>query len=126
MKQCIIIAAAMILVVILNIWQLNYLKTTSRYMLTDINEIDNSVKRDDFKSALNGVEELERTWNSIESGWDVFGEHNDIEQISEHITSMKVYSKYEDMEELVNQYKLLEQLINHIIDSEKLEFSNVL
>lgn len=126
MKQCIIIAAAMILVVILNIWQLNYLKTTSRYMLTDINEIDNSVKRDDFKSALNGVEELERTWNSIESGWDVFGEHNDIEQISEHITSMKVYSKYEDKEELVNEYKLLEQLINHIIDSEKLEFSNVL
>ena len=126
MKQYIIIAVAMILVVVLNIWQVNYLKTTSKYILTDINDIDNSVKREDYVSALKGTEELERTWENIEPGWDVFGEHNDIEQISEHITSMKVYSKYQDKEELVNEYKLLEQLINHIIESEQLKFSNVL
>lgn len=126
MKQCIIITVAIILVIILNIWQVNYLKTTSRYILTDINEIDISVKREDYESALKGVEELEKTWANIEPGWDIFGEHNDIEQISEHITSIKVYSKYQDKEELVNEYKLLEQLVNHIIESEQLKFSNVL
>ena len=126
MKQCIIIAVAIILVIILNIWQINYLKTTSRYVLTDINEIDNSVKREDYESVLKGVEELEKTWENIEPGWDIFGEHNDIEQIAEHIVSMKVYSKHADKEELVNEYKLLESLINHVVESEQLKFSNVL
>lgn len=126
MKQYVIIAFALVIIILLNIWQTNYLQQTSRYILTDINEIDNSVKRESFETALKGVEELEKTWDSIKSGWDIFGEHNDIEQISEHIQSMKVYAKYKDKEELVNEYKLLENLVEHIIESEQLKFNNVL
>ena len=126
MKQCMIIVVAIVFVVLLSFWQSSYLKDTSKYILTDINEIDNSVKREDFNSALKGVEELEKTWESIKPGWDIFGEHDDIEQISEHIESLKVYAKYEDKEELVNEYYLLKSLINHVIDAEQLKFSNVL
>ena len=126
MKQYIIIVVAIIIVVLFNIWQASYLKQTSRYLLTDINEIENSVKREDFKTALNGVYELENTWNAVKAGWDIFGEHDDIEQINEHIQSMKVYAEYEDKEELVNEYTLLENEIKHIIDAEKISFSNVL
>lgn len=126
MKQYLIIAVALLLIFLLNFWQSSFLKETSRYILTDINEIDNSVKREDFASALKGIEELEKTWESIESGWDIFGEHDDIEQINEHIASMKVYAKYEDKEELVNEYTLLASVINHVIETEELKFSNVL
>jgi len=126
MKQYIILAVAIFIIIVLNFWQTNFLKQTSRYILTDVNEIDNSVKREDYDSVLKGIEELEKTWNSVESGWDIFGEHDDIEQINEHIQSMKVYAKYEDKEELVNEYTLLASVINHIIESEKLNFSNVL
>jgi len=126
MKQYIILAVAIFIIIVLNFWQTNFLKQTSRYILTDVNEIDNSVKREDYDSVLKSIEELEKTWNSVESGWDIFGEHDDIEQINEHIQSMKVYAKYEDKEELVNEYTLLASVINHIIESEKLNFSNVL
>lgn len=126
MKQYIIIVVAIAIIVLLNLCQVNYLSKTSRYMLTDINDVANCVEREDFEAALKGVYELENTWNSIRYGWDIFGEHNDIEEINKHIQSMKVYAKYQDKEELVNEYALLENAINHIIDTEKINFGNVL
>lgn len=126
MKQYIILGVALVIILLLSFWQTNFLKQTSRYILTDIKEIDNSVKREDFEAALIGIKELENTWKSIEHGWDIFGEHDDIEQINEHIHSMKVYAEYEDTEELVNEYTILESVISHVIESEQLNFSNVL
>lgn len=126
MKQYIIIGVALFIIFILNYWQIGYLKDTSRYLLSDINEIDNSVKRLDFESALKGAIELEKTWKSHQYMWDIFGEHNDVERISEHIESINVYAKYKDKEELVNEYTLLENLINHVVEAEQVNFSNIL
>lgn len=126
MKQYIIIGVAMLIILALNFWQSSYLKDTSRYILADINEIDNSVKRLDFDAALSGAYGLEKTWESVQHIWDIFGEHNDVERVTEHIDSIKVYAKYKDKEELVNEYTLLEGLIKHIIDAEQLNIGNIL
>lgn len=126
MKQYIIISVAMLIIILLNFWQSSYLKETSMYILADINEIDNSVKRLDFDAALSGAYGLEKTWESVQHIWDIFGEHNDVERVTEHIDSIKVYAKYEDKEELVNEYTLLEGLIKHIIDAEQVNIGNIL
>ena len=126
MKQYIIIGVAMFIILALNFWQANYLKDTSRYLLSDVNEIENCVKREDFEAALSGANELEKTWNDVQYMWDIFGEHDDVELITEHIKSIKVYSQYKDTEELVNEYTLLESLINHVVEAEQVNFSNVL
>ena len=126
MKQYIIIGVAMLIIILLNFWQSSYLKETSMYILADINEIDNSVKRLDFDAALSGSYGLEKTWESVQHIWDIFGEHNDVERVTEHIDSIKVYAKYEDKEELENEYTLLEGLINHIIDAEQVNIGNIL
>ena len=126
MKQYIIIGGALAIILLMSLWQANFLKQTSRYILTDINEIDNSVKREDYEAALIAIRELENTWKDVKAGWDIFGEHDDIEQISEHIQSIKVYATYKDKEELVNEYTLLAGIINHVIEAEELNFSNVL
>ena len=126
MKQYIIIIGALSIIFLLSFWQSNYLKQTSRYILTDINEIDSCVKREDYEGALVAIDELEFTWENIKSGWDIFGEHDDIEQISEHIQSIRVYAKYKDKEELVNEYTLLKGIIQHVTQTEQLSFSNVL
>ena len=41
MKQYIIIGVAILVILSLNFWQSSYLEDTSRYLLADINEIDN-------------------------------------------------------------------------------------
>ena len=126
MKQYITIGVALFIIILLNFWQSNYLKETSMYILADINEIDNSVKRLDFDAALSGAYALEKTWEDIQNIWDIFGEHNDVERVTEHIDSIKVYAKYQDKEELVNEYTLLEGLVNHIIDAEQVNIGNIL
>ena len=62
MKQYIIIVVAILVILSLNFWQSSYLEDTSRYILADINEIDNSVQREDFDAALKGAYGLEDTW----------------------------------------------------------------
>ncbi len=126
MKQYLVLAMALSVIILLNIWQTNFLNKTSKYILADINDIENSVKRKDYETVLKGIRELENTWNIVESGWDIFGEHNDIEEINERIESMKVYAAYQDIEELANECKLLENIIKHVIESEKLNIGNVL
>ena len=126
MRQYIIIGVALLLILVLNFWQSSYLEETSAYILSDINEIDNSVKRQDFEAALTGAYGLEETWKNVQHMWDIFGEHNDIERVTEHIESIKVYAKHQDKEELVNEYTLLEGLINHIVDAEKVNLVNIL
>lgn len=126
MKQGIIIGVALAIILLLNCLQSSYLDKTSKYLLTDINEIKNCIKREDFKGVSSGIEELERNWNIVKDRWDIFCDHDDVKEMTERITSVKVYASYQDIEELVNEYTLLEGLINHIIQAEKLNFSNVL
>ena len=126
MKQYIIIGIAIIVILCLNFLQSSYLEDTSRYILADIKEIENSVQREDFDAALKGAYGLEDTWKNVQNIWDIFGEHNDVERVTEHIDSIKVYAKYEDKEELVNEYTLLEGLIKHIIDAEQVNIGNIL
>ncbi len=126
MKQYIIIGVAILVILSLNFWQSSYLEDTSRYLLADINEIDNSVQIQDFEAALKGAYGLEYTWKNVQNMWDIFGEHNDVERVTEHIDSIKVYAKYEDKEELVNEYTLLEGLIKHIVEAEQINIGNIL
>lgn len=126
MKQIIIIGVALTIIILLNCLQSSYLEKTSRYLLTDINEIDNCVKRKDFDAAYNGVEELELNWDMVKDRWDIFCDHDDVKEMTERVASVKVYARYQDTEELVNEYTLLEELIKHIIEAERLSFSNVL
>lgn len=126
MKQIIIIAVALVLIIVLNVWQISYLKNTSKYILTDINDIKNSLNREDFEAVKRGVKELEKTWNMVKSGWDICGQHDDIENINKYIQSMKVYALYEEKINLSNECALFENEINHVIENESISFSNVL
>ena len=126
MKQYIIISVSVLAILLLNFIQCRYLENTSRYILADIYDIQNSIEREDYDEIKKGVVELENTWNSVRPGWDIFGEHDDIEEISEHIASIKVYAKYNERTELAKENSVLERLINHVLESEKLHIGNVL
>lgn len=126
MKQYIILAVSILCIIILNVYQINYLCDTSRYILTDINDIQNSLERKDSKAVKEGIDNLEDTWKKIKNGWDIFGEHDDVEKINEHIASIKVYYEYDEKTDLVNEICVLERLITHVVEAEKLDFGNVL
>lgn len=125
MKQWIIIIVALSIIILLNFWQCTYLRETGKYLLSDINAIDNFLDLENFELCKNAILELENTWKDVEPTWDTFGEHDDIEKVGESIQSMKVYAKYEKKFELENEYTLLQTRIKNVINTEKFAFKNI-
>ena len=126
MKQIIIIVISFICIILLDIYQVNFLENTSRYILSDIQDIKNAISRNDLVDASNGVSELEDTWKNLKAGWDIFGEHDEIKEINEHIVKIKVYVEYNEVADAFVEIASLENLILHIVDTESLKISNVL
>lgn len=125
MRQYIILGVAILTVLGLNFWQTRYLRETSEYLLSDAWAIENSIRREDYNSAKQELKALESTWNDVKPGWDIFGEHDDIEQISESLASIRVYIDNKESTEIANENAILMEQIEHVIDSETFKFENV-
>ena len=126
MKQVIIVSSVLVLIILLNIYQINFLETTSRYILADLEDIKNGLNRKDFDSVFESTKELKETFKNIEAGWDIFGEHDDVKDINQNISRMIVYAKHKEESDLDMEIANLESLISHVVNAEKLSFSNVL
>ena len=125
MRQYIILGVAILTVLGLNFWQTRYLRETSEYLLSDVWAIENSIRREDYNSAKQELKALESTWNDVKPGWDIFGEHDDIEQISESLASIRVYIDNKESTEIANENAILMEQIEHVLDSETFKFENV-
>ena len=126
MKQYVVVIFSIILIILLNNWQVDYIKKTSKYLLTDIEDVKNYIRMEDYEKAKESIKRLKNTWISVKDVWYIFGSHDDVKYITEHIESMKVYAEYEQKVDLINEYMLLETLITHVNEKEKVTFSNVL
>ena len=126
MKQFVIVILALVIIVLLYFYQINFLETTSRYILADIEDITNAINRKDFDAVYESTKELRETFKNVEAGWDIFGEHDDVKQINENISRILVYAKYKKESDLSMEIANLEALITHVVNAEKLSFSNVL
>lgn len=125
MKQYIILGVAIATIFIFNFWQSSYLRETSEYLLADINDLKNSVARNDLDSSNESVGEIKDTWEDMKKGWDIFASHNDVEEISSYISSLEVYVANKDKVETINAYTLLRQRVEHILRSESFNYSNI-
>lgn len=126
MKQYVILFFSLLLIIVLHEFQITYLEKTSRYILTDITDIEQSLKRDDYDEAKRAMTEIEYTWENIKDGWDSFGEHDDVGEISHHIASLNVYTNQMERADALSEAEGIRHTINHIIQSERLKISNIL
>lgn len=125
MKQYIILISALLVIILLNLWQDTYLEETSKYLLSDINDLKNAIYRDDYENAEKSVKEIKNTWNNMIKGWDIFAEHDDVEEISLLVTSLKVYVEEQSKIDVIYTYTLLKQRVEHTLQTELLHLSNV-
>lgn len=126
MKQYIILFCTIILVIVLHILQARYLERTSRYMLTDLNDIEIAIERKDFDSAKSSAEELQSTWKNIKSGWDSFGEHDDVGEIANSVENLQVCIAQIEATDSMVYISNIRHLLKHVIESEQLRMHNIL
>lgn len=125
MKQWIIIIVALGLIIGFNRWQSNFLENTSRYVLTDINEIKMAGIRNDEEAAKNAVKALYETWENVKYGWDVFAEHDSVEDIEESISKIKSCVELGETNKMLIENDILKGKIERIVDMESFKFVNV-
>ena len=100
-----------ILIIGCGIIQLNYLSTTSRYLISDANYIENLVKNDNFKEAKKHMEKLNSTWDHMNSIWCIFIHHNETEDLKEYMVSLEKSIELENKE---STYLASSQIINKL------------
>jgi len=125
MKQWIIIIVALGLIIGFNAWQSTFLENTSRYILTDINEVKIAGLRNDEAEVKNAVNALEDTWESVKIGWDIFAEHDSVEEIEESVAKIKACVELGEVNLLLIENDILKGRVERIVDMESFKFSNV-
>ena len=98
MKQWIILIVCIILLLLTGMWQICYLEKTARYTLSDIEYVKNSAINENFDMAKEGIENVEKTWNSVKTVWHMFVDSSEVDKVEEHITQIKSYIDEEDKE----------------------------
>lgn len=126
MKQWIILIVFLSIVIISGVWQSCYLEKTARYTLSDIEYVKNAAINGDFKFAKEGAENIERTWNNVETVWHIFIDSDEIDRVEERINLIKSYIDEEDKEEIIVHANELNRMINYIVNKQKVNVQNVL
>lgn len=125
MKQWAILIISVIILLLAGFWQICYLEKTARYTLSDIEYVKNAAINGNFKLANEGAENIERTWNSVETVWHIFIDSNEIDRIEEHICSIKSYIDEEDKEEVIVNANELNRIVDYVVRKQKLHIQNI-
>ena len=111
MKQWIILIVCIILLLLTGMWQICYLEKTARYTLSDIEYVKNSAINENFDMAKEGIENVEKTWNSVKTVWHMFVDSSEVDKVEEHITQIKSYIDEEDKEEVIVNANELDRIL---------------
>lgn len=126
MKQWIILIVCVILLLLTGMWQICYLEKAARYTLSDIEYVKNSAINENFDMAKEGIENVEKTWNSVKTVWHMFVDSNEVDKVEEHITQIKSYIDEEDKEEVIVNANELNRVLNYIVKKQQVKIGNVL
>lgn len=125
-KQIIILVSSLFLLIYCGIWELNYLEKTSMYLKSDINNVGNLVRNDNFDMAMNGYDNIENTWNGISRVWYIFINHERIDYLEEEIIVLKSNLENRKKDEALEQVSKLERIVSQILEKQKPTFEHVL
>ena len=126
MKQWIILIVCVMLLLLAGIWQINYLEKSSRYTLADIEYVKNSAINENYLLAKEGINNVEKTWNSVKTVWHIFVDSNEVDKVEEHITQIKSYIDEEDKEEIIVNANELNRVMNYIVKKQEIKLGNIL
>ena len=125
MKQWIIIVVALGLIIGFNYLQATFLENTSKDVLAGIEEIKNAGRNNDRKAMAQAVDRLNKTWEKVNIGWDIFAEHDSVESVEESIAKIKGCLEIDEINIMLIENDILREKVKRIVDMEKFKLVNV-
>lgn len=133
MKQILIISTALILIVSLHFVQGYFLTKTSEILMVKIQRLEESLIHNESvkEDILKEEKDIQVLWKKKQFVFEVFCEHNRVDEIKENISNIDRYISLLDEEddiklELLLELNILKQRIIEVVNNEKLQLTNVL
>lgn len=124
-KQIIIFIVSVALLVFGGVWELKYLNNTSRYIKTDIDYVKYEVERGNFEGAKDQINELKNTWRDVSDVWNIFVNHDRIDDLEEAIETLSADVELKDKDSAIKSSIILKAIVSQIVDKQKFSFEHV-
>ncbi|MEG1009254.1 MAG: DUF4363 family protein [Clostridia bacterium] len=125
MKNFIVLTISLILIITGGIYEIKYFKDSSQYAIVDVEYSKNLVDNNKFSEASAHIEELEKTWNNMKDIWNIFINHDEIDDIQEAMINYKMYTRLQNREEALVYAEILSNNFTHIAKKEYIKLDNV-
>ena len=125
MKQVIILIVAILLLIFAGIYEISYLKNSSKYLLSDINYSKQYINEENFYLAKEHYNALKETWENLRDPWGIFIDHDEVGEMDE---ALLAYKSYLDKEQEIDAYVEIceiERIVNHIVEKQEVKIGNV-
>ena len=125
MKQWIIIVLALGLIIGFNYLQSTFLENTSKEVLFSIEELKIAGSNNDRIAMAQAVDRLNKTWEKVNTTWDIFAEHDSVESLEESIIKINASLELDEVNIMLIENEILKGKVKRIVDMEKIKFVNV-
>lgn len=126
MKNFMILIICLLVLISSGVAQLNYLNTTSKYLISDTYYIENLVKNGNYKGALEHYDSLETTWNNMSDVWGIFINYSETDEFKEYLVCLKKYLELEDDEGIYINVALIVSKLEGIVYKQELHIESIL
>ena len=125
-KQVIILILSLLLLISGGIYETRYLENTSRYIKTDVDYVKSAIEQSNMDLAKERVKTLGSTWGSVEKVWNIFVNHERIDDLEEKLAMLKINIELKNEEESLRSSMILKEIVDEIVDKQRLTFEHVL
>lgn len=124
-KQISIFIVSVALLIFGGIWEIRYLSETSRYLQTDIDYVRYELEKDNFDGAKSQISEIRNTWRSISDVWNIFVNHDRIDDLEEALETLNADVELKDKDSAIKSSMILKAIVSQIVDKQKFSFEHV-
>ena len=125
MKQVCILIITLVVVIGAGIWEMSYLKESSKYFLSDIGDVYQIAERNEYDLAKEEADNLQNTWKNIRKTWALFVDDNQMDQIGDKLVSFVSYIDSQNLEEIKHSYNNLTNSVTDVVEFECLKSENI-
>ncbi len=104
----------------------NYINSTSKNLVTHLENVQESVQNQKWSIAQEQLELTQTSWDKTKYWWTILLDHHEIDNIDLSSQRLKQYIKAQDKTLSLGEVSALEMLFEHIADTEALTFKNIL
>ncbi len=126
MKQTIIMVVCIFILVVGGVAEVKYLQKSSRYIMTDMDYIQNAIENDNFEFAKEQIEKSYDTWSKIKNIWNMFIVHDEIDDIEQSMIELREYIKFENTEECIVSISKVKEFLDHTVKRQEVRVDNIL